>query len=441
MKKILFFLFILMVNGQWSMVNGQTLAIHSGTTTLLATPDEVGEMMVSGTSLSIGDTVLDVTAIDSMTYASSDFDPLLVQFAYSGDQCRVSMPLGIAKYLQLEQQGAYVSVISTASADPEITYSLSGTTANGCFRQEGDYKCCVRLNGVSITSQQGAALYVKNGKRIHIDLADGTLNTFVDHADTLHDACFQIKGHPEIYGLGTLNITGTGRHAFKSGEYTELKDSLGTINIVAAPADGMHVGQYFKMKGGTLNVLNGVKGDGVQAECNKDSTKLYNGQLFVRGGTLNIEISGDSCEGLKCDSLMTISGGTISITCGGLFSKCVDAGTSMVVYEKKSKPVINLINNGGFVVVDQKNKKSVCLKVENDFFFHSGNVTLTADEDVKGKSANIGGDYVYVSGAVKLKADPAMDVDGAMRVKKTEADIIAYEQARGIYISTLDEEE
>ncbi|MBP5359982.1 MAG: carbohydrate-binding domain-containing protein [Bacteroidaceae bacterium] len=442
MKKIFFLAAIfLIVNCQLSIVKAQTFAIHSGSTTLLATPDEVGEMMFSGTYLSIGDTVLDVTDIDSMSYTTMKFDPLLVDFAYSGEQCRVTMPLALADSMWLEQDGAYVTVISAKKGGDEVVYTLSGTTANGCFKQEGEYKCKVRLNGVNITSQRGAAVHIKNGKRIHVDVANGTVNNFVDHADTLHDACFHVKGHPEFYGLGTINITGNGKHGFKSGEYTELKDSLGTINILSAPADGIHASQYFKMKGGTVNIYPAVKGDGIQAECDKDSTKLYNGQLFLRGGTVNIEISGDSCEGLKCDSLMTISGGTHNVTCNGLFSKCISAGTSMVMYEKKSKPVVTLINNGGYVVVQDKNKKSVCLKVEKDFFFHTGTLSLTADEDVKGKSANIGNDYIYVSKAVTLTAKPAMDVDGAIRVKKTEADMIAYEEGKGIYISTLDDEE
>jgi hypothetical protein len=79
MKKIFFLLLTaLMVNGQWSMVNGQTLAIHTDALTLLATPDEVGEMMFSGGMLSIGDTVIDVTTIGlkgSPTNIAKSFTP------------------------------------------------------------------------------------------------------------------------------------------------------------------------------------------------------------------------------------------------------------------------------------------------------------------------------------------------------------------------------
>lgn len=440
MKKIFpLLLTAVMACGLWSAASAQTFAITTDKVTLLATPDEVGEMIFGGSNLSIGDTVIDVTTIKSMTYSDTDFDPLLVELNYSGNNCTITMPLALADSVSIEKEGAYATITSAKLGAPEITYSLSGTTTNGHFVQDGEFKCCVRLNGVSITSQKGAAVHIKNGKRINIDVANGTVNNFVDHADTLHDACFHVKGHPEFFGLGTINITGKGKHGYKSGEYTELKDSLGTINILAAPKDGMHVGQYFKMKGGTVNVRNGVLGDGIQAEITKDPTDEYNGQMMLRGGIVNIEIKGDSCEGLKCDSLFTICGGKQNVICSGLFSKCLCAGTSLVLYEYKSaKPNVTLTNNGGYVVVGGKNKKSVALKVEKDMYFHTGTLTLTANEDIKGKSANIGGDYVYVSKAVTLSAHPAMDVDGAMRVKKTEADIIAYEKTKGVTLPTDD---
>ena len=221
MKKIFFLLFILlMANGQWSMVNGQTFAITTDNVTLLATPDEVGEMMFIGGNLSIGDTVIDVTTISSMTYSAANFDPLLVDVQYSAQGGNVTMPLSLADSIWVERDGAYVTITSAKKGGAEVVYTLSGTTADGGFNQVGEYKCKVRLNGVNITSQRGAAVHIKNGKRIDIDVANGTVNTFVDHADTLHDACFHVKGHPEFFGMGTINITGKGRHAYKSGEYT-----------------------------------------------------------------------------------------------------------------------------------------------------------------------------------------------------------------------------
>ena len=423
------------------VLNAQTLAIHSGNITLLASPDEVGEMMFSGSMLSIGDSVIDVTDIDSMTYSAANFDPQVVELRYSGYDCAITIPLALADSLTIDQDGAYVTVTSATTADPEIIYSLSGSTNNGCFRQEGDYKCMVQLNGVSITSQKGAALHVHNGKRIDIDVVDGTVNNFVDHADTLHDACFHVKGHPEFSGTGIVNITGNGKHAYKSGEYTKFKKTAPTFNILAAPRDGMHISQYFKMNGGKITVANAVKGDGIQVEIDKDSTKELNGQMFLNGGTIDIEISGDSCEGLKCDSMLFIGGGTQNVTCHGKFSKCISVGTHMVAYNLLSEPNVTLVNDGPYVTVGTKNKKSVALKVEGTFYFHTGSISLTADEDVKGKSAAIAGDYVYVSSAVKLKASPAIDVDGAMRVRRTEADMIAYEQGKGITLPTTSSDE
>ena len=441
MKKTLFSILLALVAGaSWLRVDAQTFAIHTKSVTLLATPDEAGEMMFSGSLLSIGDTLIDASTIDSMSYSGQNFDPQVVHLAYNGDDCRVSMPLALADSLTIEQDGAYVTINSASQGGAEITYSLSGKTDNGWFKQDGSYKCKVQLNGVSITSRQGHALHVKNGKRIDFDVVEGTVNNFVDSSDTLHDACFQVKGHPEFYGLGVINITGNGKHAYKSGEYTKLKKTAGTINILAAPRDGMHMGQYFKMNGGKVTIANAVKGDGIQAECNSDSTKELNGRMMLNDGIIEIEISGDSCEGLKCDSLLLIGGGSQTVTCNGKYSKCISAGTDMVVYNLLSEPNVTLTNNGTYVVVGNKNKKSVALKVDGSLYFHTGTMTLTADEDIKGKSAAIAGDYVYVTGAITLKASPSIDVDGALRARRSEADIIAFEKTKGITIPVASDE-
>ena len=64
-------------------------------------------------------------------------------------------------------------------------------------------------------------------------------------------------------------------------------------------------------------------------------------------------------------------------------------------------------------------------------------------ESVEGKSAAIADDYVYVRDAGTIKASPAMDVDGALRSRRIEADIIAFEATKGLVLPTAspDDEE
>ncbi len=392
-------------------MNAQTFAIWSKGSAILATPAEAGEMVFSGNQLSIGNLVLNYTDIDSMTYSEQNFDPLLVEFAYAGEQCYTRVPLALTDYLTIDKDGAYVTVTSTATADPEITYSLSGATQNGAFVQDGSYKCGIVLNGVSIASQRGAAFYVRNGKRIDIDLVHNTVNAFSDYATGLQDACFHVKGHPEFSGDGTLNITGNAKHAYKSGEYTLLKRSTGTINILSAPSDGMHIGQYFHQRGGRVNIRSGVLGDGIQVDTTNDRTDELNGQILIDSGYVNIALNGDDCDGLKCDSALTITGGNITIATTGRASKCINGNTDVIINANTMMPTLNLTASGGRLMVNADNKRSMCLKASGDFCFYAGSLTATNTGD-KGRSIKVNGNYYRVQSAINLSVSPAISIDG-----------------------------
>lgn len=389
----------------------QTFAIWSNGSAILATPAEVGEMVFSGSQVSVGNLVLDYTDIDSMTYSAQNFDPQVVEFAYSGSQCYTRVPLALTDYLTIDKDGAYVTVTSTATADPEITYTLSGSTDNGAFVQDGSYKCGIVLNGVSITSQRGAAIHIRNGKRIDIELPSGTTNSFSDYASGTQDACFHVKGHPEFHGRGTLNIIGNAKHAYKSGEYTLLKRSTGTINILSAPSDGMHIGQYFHQRGGTVNIRSGVLADGIQVDTTDDRTDEFNGQILIDSGYVNIALNSDDCDGLKCDSALTITGGNITIATTGAGAKCINVGTNALITNTTMSPTITLTASGDRLSVNGDTKRSMCLKTDADFCFYAGTLSATNTGD-KGRSVRVNGNYYRVQSAISLTASPAISVVG-----------------------------
>lgn len=393
----------------------QTLALYTKSgLTVLAAENEVDEIIVSGGQLTMGTQTFSIADLDSLKYLQQTFDPLRVQVNFADAKSSITLPLSLLPLLTIEQDGAYVNITSAATADPEITYALQGTTTNGAFLLNGIYKCGLVLNGVNITSRRGAAIRINNGKRIDVELVKGTTNNLADCQQGLQDACLHIKGHPEFKGEGTLNITGNTRHAYKSGEYTLLKRSTGAINILAAVGDAMHIGQYFHMRGGQITISPDVQKDGIQVDKDSDTTKINNGMVFLDSGIVNINLKSDDVSGIKCDSTFTCNGGNYTITMSGKAAKGIDAARNAHIFATTSTPEFNLTASGGYLTVLGEKKKSACFKVDGNLYFHAGKITTQATGD-KARGLKVNGDYYYVPAKTTLTPN-SPNVDGAIRV-------------------------
>lgn len=303
------------------------------------------EYSADGLSVSISGVTYALADIDSITFTepifpqeedsgdaddgtTDDDDDGIVYITYASNSATVTVP-GSVSGVTYEVNGADVTITNENTTD-EVTFSLSGTSSDGSLTYNGSYKCTLILNGLDLTSQTTAAINVLCGKRIAIELAEGTTNTLADCTGGEQKACLYVKGHAEFSKAGTLTIVGNTNHAIKTGEYCLIKKTLGSLNITGAANDGIHAGQYFKMNGGALSI-SGTTGDGIQAEVTDDDTDEYNGQMIINGGTIDIVTVADTCDALKADSLLTINDGTITITASGDGSKGIKAKDDMVV--------------------------------------------------------------------------------------------------------------
>ncbi|MCQ2221090.1 MAG: carbohydrate-binding domain-containing protein [Prevotella sp.] len=236
------------------------------------------------------------TDIQTMEYVSADVCPSKISIVYNGNSVTAENPF-LLSGVSIAADGAYVTV-KNSNISTEYTTDLSGSTTNGGFTYEGEYKTTIVLNGVSITSQRGAAIDIECGKRVALELKKGTVNTLVDAAGGKQKAALYCKGHLEIDKTGTLNVTGNTAHAISAKEYIQLKKSTGTINILAAKNDGIHCKQYFSAKGFTVNI-SGIEGDGIQAEVEElDEDETYgedyeNGSIQIMDGTFTITSTND----------------------------------------------------------------------------------------------------------------------------------------------------
>ena len=299
---------------------GQTMWIHTGHVHWAYNTESVGTMPYSSanllTVLDKGFTLADVDSVtvDNQTLAD---DNVLVK--YNGGSADVFVAGNIANHITAQVTGARVAVMQDADVASEYTYTLQGNSASGCFYHAGKYKMTLVLNGVNLTNPDSAAINIQNSKRIAVQLADGTSNTLADGTASTKKAAFLVKGHAEFSKGGSLTITGNKKHALACNEYMEVKKTLGNITITSAVADAINVVQYFQMNGGNVNIIS-CGDDGVQVDAEDTSDGTLDGHVLIQGGTLTINASADATKCIKAEGNVDITGGTLTLKHTGIAS-------------------------------------------------------------------------------------------------------------------------
>lgn len=383
--------------------SAQTFNVCTGniTTAITATADEM-TFSDSGSKLTVAGNTFAVSDIDSIYVDNNSVADNTVSVAYSGSTAKVVVAGNIAPYLTISATNAHVAIAQSTDVSEEITYTLSGSSTDGSFYMSGKLKSTLVLNGLSLANADSAAINIQNGKRIAVELADGTTNTLSDGASGSQKACFMVKGHTEFKGGGSLTLVGNAKHAFWGGEYVELKKSTGSITITSAAKDGMNINQYFEQKGGTLTI-SGTGDDGIQVSATDDADDEQNGQAIISGGTLNIDITATAAKGLKCDSTLTISGGTINITTTGGSEYDSDDNDVTGCSAIKADGDVNI--SGGTLVLKSTGAGGKGLSSDGNITIDDGDITVTTT----------GKQYVYGSldtSPKGIKADSNLTING-----------------------------
>ncbi len=361
----------------------------------------VGDMVFNGETVTIKGTPYNVHDIDSIIIVPE------ITVAYSENSATVNVPDAVADDVSVTIDGADVVITNTNECN-EMEFILSGTSSDGSFTYNGSFKCTIELDDLDLTSQTACPLNIQCGKRIALVLGEGTINSLTDGSGNPEKACLYSKGHVEIEDGGTLYVTGNKNHAIATKEYLQLKKSTGIINIVSAANDGIHAGQYFQMNGGTLNIDGNTAGDGIQAEMMTldDNTpnpdKEHNGEVIIKGGTLNIDINNEDCKGIKCDNDVSISGGTIRINANGNGSRGIQTDGNMVIGEEDNATNITIAANGARCTAKEDEDdphRCMGMKIDGDLTVNAGSLTVTNTGD-KSRGIKVGGTYTNNGGNV-----------------------------------------
>ena len=387
----------------------QRLRIHCGPTTFVTSAEKAGQMSIAANGmLQLGETTIATAQIDSITVDRETYNPLAIAVSYSDAGARLTVPCHLKDKLTITVDAAKVGFLQAADLQEEVTYTLSGTSANGSFAMDGEYKAGLVLNGLTLTNTAGPAIDIANGKRINVTLPAETTTTLTDGAGGLHKACFFINGHAEFAGAGTLKLTGNTKHAYASDEYTQFKPNFGQLNVLKSVSDGLHIEQYLQVQGGNFTFAQ-VGGDNIDVSITNNPADSLNGQVFIEGGTLTLDVAADDTKGMKCDSLMTITGGTIKATVSGLGTKGISVGTDLLIAQPTTTAtLIDMAVTGTTYMPGDALLESKCrgIKVKGDFTFDGGTIKISAT-GTNSKAISVDGDYTYKNGSINCAVSAA----------------------------------
>ena len=168
-------------------------------------------------------------------------------------------------------------------------YILTGTF-KGMVCVDSSDKVKIILNGVSITNDNGPAIYFKNSKKGIIESTKDSTNKLTDGSDYSVDAkgCVFSNDDLDIQGEGTITINANYNHGIASDD--DIKIDGGTINITTIEGDAINANDGVNVKSGSINIE--AMGDGINGEK----------YVEVNYGTVNITTKGEIPEKTNNDA-------------------------------------------------------------------------------------------------------------------------------------------
>lgn len=363
----------------------QTMWVVTGDVSWAFTTSQLETMPYeNGTSFTAQGKTFNIADVDQIYVDNTPVADNTVKVTYTGNTAKVIVAGNIAKNMTASVNGAHVVALQDADVAEEITYTLAGSSTNGSFYQDGSFKATVQLNGLTLNNPDSAAINIRDGKRIAVELVEGTTNNLTDGTNGSQKGCFAVKGHTEFKGAGILNITGNSSHAFWGKEYVEVKKTVGEINILGSKGDGFNINQYYLQNGGKVTVKN-VADDGIQVSYETDDNDQIvedeenTGEVTLKDGTL--------------DMTMTSAGG-----------KGIKAASSFIMLQGTLK----MVQSGNLVAGDGDIDYGTCVKAGGDILIHGGNVDLTNTAQ-GGKGLNADGtitiDEANATTTINIKAN------------------------------------
>ena len=153
--------------------------------------------------------------------------------------------------------------------------------------------------------------------------------------------------------------------------------------------------------------MNNIGGDGFDISFTNDATDEYNGEVFIEGGNIELNVVTPDTKGIKSAAQMTISGGTISGTVSGNGTKGISVDGDLTIKGVANNPLIDLkVTGTTYAAGTADESKCRGIKGKGNFTFDGGSIKISAT-GVKSKAISVDGDYIYKSGSLNCLVDAA----------------------------------
>lgn len=203
---------------------------------------------------------------------------------------------------------------STITITKDASYIISGKLDDGMIIVDAPEKAKMQivLNGVDITSQTSAPLYILEADKVFLTTAPGSDNTltsgerFVAIDENNIDAAIFSKQDLTLNGSGTLTVNAPAGHGIVSKD--DLVITSGTYTVNAA-SHGLDANDSVRIDNAEITITAGK--DGIHSENNDDAAK---GFVYIASGTVKITAEGD---GISSGAYLQIEGGKFDILAGG----------------------------------------------------------------------------------------------------------------------------
>ncbi len=219
-----------------------------------------------------------------------------------------TVDLSQAEKITLSGKNATTSATGVQVANGTLTiskagiYELSGSFTGSVVVTVADTEAVTLvLNGVDITSSNGAAIAATTADELTIYAVEGTTNTltdaksYADTADTAPNAALYSAADLSIIGPGTLKVTGNYNDAINTNDGLVIED----VSLqVQAIDDGVRGKDYVVINSGALQV--DVGGHAIKADNVTDATVGYAALL---GGTAELSAGTDS-DGVNAQTVL-----------------------------------------------------------------------------------------------------------------------------------------